>query len=282
MARSKSNAIDKARQAIFKVAKGAVKENRKKLNKLSRSFERTRKAAQRQHQQNVDRELVAQWRALARYGYISTTAKPAQKNLTASRRRAIAKAFRQAQSMGTMAGGKVVRPLERIVTETKTRYRNEKGDVYETVRTRTRYSLEGHFKMVKTKRPIKAEKGIAKTRKGYVVEAQSPLSKVRVNKKGQLVEKTVFESGGIEITREGVTGEEILELVEAIEKGKFKIPAGTALKLENFGTSQGRAYQWDALDGLAERVRYYERAMPMKVFDHWMDSTEIQIIRAFT
>lgn len=275
MARSKSSAIDKARQAILKIAKGAVKENRKKLNQL----ERSRKAALKQHRKNQDRELVAQWRALKRYGYISTTANPSQKNLTESRRKAIRKAFTGAQSQGTLVGGRVVRPLERVVKTTTTRYRNEKGHEYTTTKVSVKYGLEDHFKMLKTKKKVSVERGVRKTKKGYVVEVQSPLSKVRVNKKGQLIEKTTYERGGIEVTREGVTGEDILKLVDAIEKGKFKIPARSALKIENFGTDLGRAYQHDALDMLAERVRYYERAMAMNVFEHWLNTTELQLIR---
>lgn len=275
MARSKSSAIDKARQAIFKIAKGAVKENRKKLNQL----ERTRKAALKQHRKNLDRDLVAQWRALARYGYISTTAKPSQKNLTESRRKAIRKAFTSAQSQGTLVGGTVKRPLERVVKTTTTRWRNAKGYEYITTKTSIKYGLEDHFKIIKTKKKVNVERGVRKTKKGYVVEVQSPLSKVRVNKKGQVIEKTEYKSGAIEITREGITGEEILRLVDQIEKGKFKLPARSALKFDNFGTDFGRAYQSDALDLLAERVRYYERAMSSKVFEHWMASTELHIIR---
>ena len=275
MARKKSSAIDKARQAIFKIAKGAVKENRKKLNMLQRA----RQAAQKQHRKNQDRELVAQWRALKRYGYITTTANPSQKNLTESRRKAIRKAFTSAQSQGTLVGGVVKRPLERVVKTTTTRWRNERGYEYTTTKTSIKYGLEDHFKIIKTKKPVKVERGVRKTKKGYVVEVQSPLSKVRVNKKGQIVEKTEYKSGAIEITREGVTGEDILKLVDAIEKGKFRIPARSAIKFDNFGTDMGRAYQSDALDMLAERVRYYERAMAGRVFEHWLASTELQLIR---
>lgn len=279
MARKKSSGIDKARQAISRTLKGAVKENRKRAKKLSRQWQRMRKAALKQARRNKDKDLVAQWRALKRFGYLDTIAPPALKNLTPSRRRAISSAFRKANSQGTFKNGRVERPLQRTVITTTTKYRNERGYEYEKVSTRIKYGLGEHFKMVRTKNKPSTEAGLRRTKKGYVVEVESPLSKVRITKSGKVVEKTVYEKGGIEVSREGITGTDILRLVESIENGKFTIPRNTAIKLDNFGSIHGRAYQWDGLDGLAERVRYYEKAMPGNVLEHWLKTTELHIIR---
>jgi hypothetical protein len=282
VARKKNTPIDSARQALIKAVKGASKEQKRKVSKLSREWQRTRAAALKQQRKNVDKDLVAQWRALRKLGYVKTTVAPSQKALTPSRRKEIRRIFRQAQSQGTLINGRVVRPLVKTPKVITTKWRDVSGREHTTVTTRINYQLAPNFKLVKSKNKPSTTRGITKTRKGYIVAVESPLSKVRITPKGQVIEKTEYESGGITVSREGVTGKDILSLVEAIERGKFKLPAGRGLKMLNFGTDIGRIYGHDALDLFAERFRYYERAMASRVFDFWMDTIELQIVSQAT
>jgi hypothetical protein len=285
VARSKNTPSDKARQAILKSLKGAVKEQKKsaksiskKASKLSRAWQRTRAAAVKQAKRNKDKDLVAQWRALRRLGYYTSTDSPAQSRLTSSRKRAIASAYKKAQSDATFRDGRTVRPLERTVKTVTTHYRRANGDEYSVVKQSIHYDLGPNFKFIKPKRKVKLERGIVKTRKGYVVPVESKLSRIRVKKSGAISETTDYKSGKITISREGITGPEILALIEKIDQGKFHIPEGSALKLDNFGTWQGQNYQWDHLDQLSRTVRYYENSMPTRVFEQWMDTTELHIV----
>jgi hypothetical protein len=282
VAKKKSTPTDSFRQAISRTLKGAAREQRANVKSLTKAWQRTIAQAKKKAAQDKQRELVAQWKALRRLGlYGDKKTSPAIKNLTPARQRAIRRAFVSAQSHGTFKNGRTIRPLERVVKTTTTRWRNKKGYEYTTTSVKISYQLESHFKQLRSKKKITAgTRGVQKTKKGYIVEVESPLSKVRITKKGQLKEKTEFASGGIEITREGISGEQILRLVRQIENGKFKLPRNSAIKFDNFGTNFGKAYEYDALDLLAARVRNYEQSMPMNVFEHWLGSTELHIIHA--
>jgi hypothetical protein len=277
VAKKKTTGIDKARQAISRTLKGAVKEQKKNTNALQRLV----KQAQKQAQRNRDREDVAKWKALKRLGIYGNDKTSANiKNLTAARRRAIRRSFNLTQQHATFANGQTERPLQRTVKTTTTTWRKRGGGTYKTVKQSIRYDLAPHFKRIRTKRKVKeGTRGVFRTKKGYIVEVESPLSKVRVSKKGEIKEKTQFSSAGIEVTRYGVSGLEILKMIEQIDAGKFKIPRGTTLKVDNFGTMWGKEYDWETLDLLAQRVHYYENHMALNVFQHWLDSTEIRISR---
>lgn len=278
MAKRKSTASARSRQAISKAAKSLTKAATKRAKRFAAGQARAIQKAIKSAQQERDKDLVAQWRALRRYGYLRTTETPSLSRLTESRKRAIRNAYRDAQSMGTFAQGKVMRPLEKHAFEITTTYYDKRTKRYRTTkRTKIKYELAPRFKFIHSKFKPSSERGIKKTKKGYVVEVESPLSKVRITRKGEIKERAEFERGGITIAREGLTGSDILKLAEAIEKGTFKIPKGSALKLNNFDTLHGNSFAYDALDMLAERIRFYQSNMREKVFSHWLKTTDLII-----
>lgn len=214
----------------------------------------------RDNAKQAQRELTAQWRALKKLGALQTKVTPAMKRLTKSRAAAIRKAYAQIQQVGHFTAGRVERPLKKV-----------------QVGKRVKYTLAPHFKFIKTKRKPKTNAGIVRTKKGAIVEVENPMAKVRINKSGQVIERDEYTSGGVTITREGLSGVEILLLVDAIKAGKFHLPKGSMLTVFNFGWAKGSSYMWDALDELVLDIERYEQTMMPTQFEAWLKMTEITL-----
>lgn len=277
MARKKHNTIDAARQALSKATKASVKARKRKASGLLREFQRTRAAALKAKRQTVDRELVAQWRALAKLGYVNAKVRPGKKNLTPFRRTEIRKALTKAQSQAAFVGGKTVRPLERHVTTTTIERTNiSTGEKKVSASTRVYYSLGKNFKFIKTKNVPSQPTGFVKTRKGLIFEAL-PEEKITVTKTGK-VKRDLRKRGGFLITAEGVTGEDILVLADKIREGKFKLRRGQFLDVYTFGSYNPHPYDDLSLMDFVHRLEYYERAMQTNVFQSYLDKTEIHVL----
>ncbi len=275
MAQSKSNPLDAARQALKKAVKASVKSRKRKASKLSREFQRTRAAALKQQRSAADRELVAQWRALAKYGYVKTTVKPGLKRLTPFRKREIKKAFTSAQAQAAFVQGRVVRPFDRRVITTTTETVSQSGRKKQ-VRTRIKYDLDSHFKFLKSKHEPKQKTGFVKTKTGLMFEVQ-PFEKVRVTPKGQII-RDMRATGGFLITSEGVTGEDILKLADAIKAGTFKLRRGQFLDVYTFGTERPSPFDDLSLMDWVHKLERYERTMMANVFQAYIDETVIHVL----
>lgn len=206
------------------------------------------------------RELTAQWRVLKKLGVIQTKITPAQKRLTKYQQTKIKKAFKSVQQMGHYTHGHVERPL----------VKTKKGN-------RVSFTLAPHFQFIKTKRKPKTKAGVIKTLKGLIVEKETPHAKVRLLKSGAIRETDQYSSGGITIDREGLTGAEIIGLIDAIKAGKFKIPKHSLLSVFNFGWTKSQSYAYDDLDKLVLDFEKYEMTMGSKVFEAWLSMTEITL-----
>jgi len=240
---------------------------------------KNKKLAQRAITKAADDDLIAKWRALNKIGAISAKASPAKKNLTKHRRAEIRKAFDTVQKQTHYSKGVVFRPLQKDVEITKRIYRDARtGKRVEKITQKVRYDLTDHFRMVKSKNKPNVKTGIVKTKKGYLVETTHANTRVRIDKKGNVIEETSVGTRKVKITREGITGKEILKLAEEIKAGKFKIPPHTALALHHWGTARAKqSFAWNDLDSLAYLIELYERRMSEKEFENWIEYTEINL-----
>src|SRR5690349_9625923 len=199
----KTTPADKARQALAKAIRAESKRASKSVKRLSKA---AGKKAQQIKRARED-EYLARWRALKKLGLVNTKKPPAKKRLTSSVKRNINKEFYALQSNGHFAKGKVNRPLKKVEYKTPAGHKKEK------------YELSEYFHALNTKKKTSAKTGLIKTKKGYIVELNNPQTKIRINKRGELVEKT----GSKIRRRSSYQGKYILELIQQIERGTFKV-----------------------------------------------------------
>lgn len=240
----------------------AAKQAKQRAARLTRERQSARAKARKQAARDQSRDLAAQWRALKKLGYLRTKVIPAQKRLTKSRKETIRRLFKQANQQGVISHGKVIRALQRTVTD--------KG--------RVQYNLDKHFRLIKSKYKPSSPNGWRKTLKGFIFEISSPSEKIRITKKGKVVRK-IAEMGGMEITAEGMTGQQILALADKITAGKFKLKKNQIMLVQDFGGWNNEAHQYypDALDLFIDRLNRYRNTMMDNVFNAWLDMTEIRI-----
>lgn len=270
MARKQNTPLDAARQALKK----AGKQSARKAKKLSREFARVRAQALKQAETNQSKELVAQWRALKKYGYIKTTLSPSLKHLTPARAKAIRKAFKQAQSQAGFVGGKVVRPFERQIITTTVETVSKAGR-RKTVSSRIKYNLSQNFRLVKSKFKPAQQTGFVKTSKGYMFQAL-PEEVIKIKPSG-VIQRDLRKIGGFLTESRAITGEEILKLGDDIRSGKFKLPSNKYLQVHTFGSPDRTTYDHDTLIFFADRLERYERTMATNVFQAYLDETMIFI-----
>jgi hypothetical protein len=211
-------------------------------------------------------EYAAKQRAVQKLGLYKSKTSTAAKNLTKSKQRAIDKAFSEIQKHTHYAQGKVIRPLQKVIKTTK------QGHVIQS------YKLSDYFTFTKTKNKPSAQAGIIPTKTGAIVETQQIRAKARIKPDGRVVEI----GPKFEITAEGISGVEILELVDAIERGKFKLAEGETLELRSYANLHGRRrrpFTASNLMGLAEDVRAYETIMTEHNFQRWLEYSEVYISR---
>lgn len=275
MTKKHSSGSDKARQAILKASRKSAHAVKRKASGLLREWGRTRAAAKRAATKQQEKEYVAQWRALRKLGFVNSRITPALKNLTAHRRTELRTAFKTAQTQAAMSGSKVVRPLERQVITTTTLIRAASGGTKRIVRQRIKYELNPHFKMVRSKNKPTGN-GFVTTRKGFIFDVTSPDERITIKKSGNVVRDN-RPAGGMHIESYGITGEQILELIEKIKNGKFKLRKNQALQVSKFGGSN-KVYHSDSLMLFVADNMRYESTMLTNVFQQWLDATEIRII----
>ncbi len=275
MTKKNSSGSDKARQALLKAARKSTKTAKRKASGMLNEWRRTQAAAKRLQVKAQDKELTAQWRALRKLGFVNSRVTPAQKHLTAHRKTEIRKAFKTAQTQAALSGSKVVRPLERQVITTTTLIRTASGSTKRIVRQRVKYVLNPHFKMVRSKNKPSGN-GFVSTRKGYIFDVTSPDERVTIKPSGAVVRDN-RPAGGMHVESYAITGEEILELIEKIKNGKFKLRKNQALKVSKFGGSN-KVYHNDSLMLFVADNMRYESTMLTNVFQQWLDATEIRII----
>lgn len=212
---------------------------------------------------NKRRETVAQWRALKKLGYIKTTVTPAQKRLTKYRAAKIKKAFNEANKQAVLVHGKVVRALQREVTE--------KG--------RIKYDLDKHFKLIRSKYKPSEQSGIRKTLKGFVVELLNPSEKVRITKRGK-VKRYDPRQGKFTVESEFLSAKDILKLADKITAGKFKLKKNQVLMVKNFGGFESGAHPYypDALDLFVADMTKYQTNMRAATYGAWLNMTEVRVV----
>lgn len=257
MARKKSSAIDKARQVIGRAISGSAKAGQKSVKKAARQIAKKAQAAQRAR----DQETVARWRALKKLGVISTKNNPSAKNLTRSLRTKINKEFFDLQGAASYSKGKVKRPLQKVIKKTPS---GKQREVYE---------LDDSFKFLRTKKgKASGLSGVIKTKNGFILAKQTPESKFRIAKNGDIIENT----GTYRIRKKGYRGKEIVALVHDIEEGKVKIRSNQALAYRPWGSARvEQMFDYDSLDDFAKMVNQYAQQMPPTVFKHWSNLTEV-------
>lgn len=253
MARKKSSAIDKARQAIGKAIIGSVKSSRKSIHKKITQVQRDRES-----------DLVAKWRALKKLGLINTRNNPSKKHLTSRLKTKINKEFYAIQGEGQYVRGKTIRPF-----------------IKETVKTKSgihvKYNLSDYFHLIKTKNKTEIRTGIIKTSKGYLAQKKSKNSRVTINKKGEVLETI----GKERYRKKSYSGAAILDLYTKAKDGTLKIPRGERMVLNKFG-SFGRnqeMYEKDSLDEFIATIDAYAKEMSSIVFQDFLDRSEVMFIR---
>jgi hypothetical protein len=188
----------------------------RKRQAISKEFRKLTQAAEREKK----RDLVAQWKELRRLGVYNSKEAPAQSRITPARKRAIEKHFREIQRHGKSVGGKVERPLA------LQSYFTPSGKIA------TRYRASGYFDFVKTKTKTDLKAGLIKTKKGYIVEKTSKGAKVRINKKGQVIENV----GGVERRLTLYRGKDLMKLLQDMESGKYKLEKDEMIVLKKWGS----------------------------------------------
>lgn len=253
MAKRKSTLADQIRQGI---SKGIKRTNKSVVKALTAK----QKAAVRER----DADLLARWRALKRLGVIQTKNTPSKKHLTKRLRQKINKEFYDLQGSSIFTGKKTVRPLEKVVTKSA-----------KTGRESTRYKLTDYYTQVKTKAKTNARSGVIKTKKGYLVQKSNPASKVRINKKGEVVESI----NGYKFRRSGYTGKKIAQLISDIENGKVKLRIDQMLVYRPWGSARvEQIYENDSLQDMVETFYHYQREMSPTVFEQWLNQSELLFI----
>ena len=171
-------------------------------------------------------------------------------------------AYHDIMNAGHYSSGKVQRPLTRKIKK------SPKG------KERIVYDLNDTYKFLRTKKKTNARSGIIPTGKGYIVEKQNSNSKISI-KNGQIIEKI----GKIRIKKSGYVGNEIITLRDNIEDGKIKIRDNEYLVYRPWGSQRvEQMFANDSLDDFVQMVDEYKTQMPPKIFNSWLDRTEVVFI----
>lgn len=251
MARKKSNAIDRSRQALTKLIRDASKDRKRAASKK-------RQLAKR----NQEKDSVAKWRALKKLGLINTKNPPSAKRLNSRLKKKIDKAFFDFQREGRYTKGKTIRPLTKIIKKTK------RGESVS-------YQLDDYFKLIRTKNKTQENSNLIKTSKGYIVKRRNKNSKVRITKKGDVLETI----NGERYRRRSYSGSKILDLYAQIKSGDFKMPRGERMVLAKFGSFHAQEmYESDSLDQFIKTIDAYAHEMTHGVFEDFLDRSEVMFI----
>lgn len=242
MPRKHPNSVyDKSQAAITRGFTNLIKaRNRAKLRK------------QKQVKKAADKQLVAKWRALNKYGIISTKNKPAAKNLTPNIRRKVSKEFNRVQGIGHYERGVTSHPFQIDPSSKNPKYILGKGFVFR-----------------KTKYKVKDDPSIiSKSKKGVIIE-QSQHQKKWIDKNGNV--KT--SSNNIIWTSRVYRGDEILQLYSDIKERRIKLSKKKFISWEPFGQYTTRSV--DDNDLFIETIDQYVTEMHPERFRAWLDETPV-------
>jgi hypothetical protein len=261
MPKKNNTLIDATRQQIKRILADRLKAENK-----------ARKLRAKNKKKNELREIAIRARALKKLGLYNPKDSIKQSTITPAKKRRINKAFFDLQRHAKFVEkGHTVRPLTKV------------DKVGKNGRVTQHYQLNKNFQLVRTKKKTNAISGVIKTKKGYLVEKDTPDSIVRINKKtGEIVQSRANKKGPRTITRrKGIKGKAIAEFVDDIENNRIKIKPNQHLVYHRFGwtnPNNTQAFDHDELDMFAELVfRVYEVQMSPKVFADWMDASELLI-----
>lgn len=165
------------------------------------------------------KDLAAQWKFLRSIGAYHTKESAAQSRLTDSRIRAIKKKMAEIQKQKMYRKGNVIPPVEFSARKTK------------TGRTVFDYHLNKNFAFVKTKKKPSAIEGVKKVGRGFIIEKTRPGAKVRVNRRGDIIEIM----GNERRIKRRYKGKDLLALIEGIKKNKMKFRKHDFLELHFWG-----------------------------------------------
>lgn len=157
-------------------------------------------------QKQAAKDFTAQWRFLRKIGAYQSKETAAQSRLTASRIRAIKKKMAEIQKQKMYKAGRVISPVQFGARKTK------------SGKTVFDYHLNDNFGFVRSKKKPSAIEGVKKVGKGYIVEKTKPSAKIRINKKGDIVEII----GKQQRLKRRYSGEDLLKLMRDIENGQIK------------------------------------------------------------
>lgn len=233
----------------------------KRQAKFSESFA----AVAREAEKEFKADALAKWRILNKLGAYNAKANIKQANLSKSRIRAIEKKFKEIQRQGKFVSGRTVRPLQKISYLTP------------TGRIKQKYDTSGFFDFVRSKVKTGVRTGIQKTSKGYIVEKTKRGAKIRINKKGEIVETY----GGIKRKLKYYKDKQILGLMDDVESGKFRLKDKEILIFHKWGTKSD-VFSFDDNDDLVNQFLPYVSGlmatMPPKVFERFINLSEIEIV----
>lgn len=250
--------LDIARQQIKRILA-----DRQKAEKHAKKLR-----AKNKHKNEL-RETAMRARALKKLGLYNPKDSIKQSTLTPAKRQRINKAFYNLQRHSKfIEKGHTVRPLNKI------------DKVGKNGRVTQHYQLNKNFQLIHTKKKTSAISGVIKTRKGILVEKDSPDSVVRVNAKtGELVQSTPNKKGPRTITRrKGIKGQAIAKFVDDIDNNRIRIKNNQHLVYHRFGWTDPRntqAFDHDELDLFANVFHEYQKQMSIKVFESWLDASEL-------
>jgi hypothetical protein len=218
----------------------------------------------RDSQKQAKRQLADQWRFLRKIGAYQTKETAAEIRLTDSRVRAIKKKMREIQSQKKLVKGRVVRPI--VYGERKTR----------SGKTIVDYHFSPHFDFIRTKNKPSAIEGVRKVGKGLIVEKTRPNSKIRVTKKGDIVEVI----GKQQRTRKRYKGRDLLKLLDEFDNGTYKFKKHDFFVLHKWGSAnEVISSSQDGVTLLSQYVETLSKTMDINTFDSFINSSYIEIIK---
>jgi hypothetical protein len=226
----------------------------------SKTFAAIRKEAERERK----RDLVAKWKALQRLGAYQSKVSAAQSRLTSSRIKAIEKTFKEIQRHGKSVAGRVVRPLSQVSILTP------KGNI------KKRYDTSGYFDFVRSKIKTDLKTGVIKTRKGYIVEKTRKDAKVKINKKGEIIETIKGLKRKLKLYR----GQDVLQMLKDMESGKLKLQEKELILIKKWGSPDAVIHLREN-SGLLIEGRYWLEFLgknPQRVIDSFLKHTVIERI----
>ena len=251
--------LDAARQQIKAI-----------LAERKRAEAKARKLRAKNKQKAELREIAIRARALKKLGLYNPKNPIKQSSITRAQTRRVNTLFKTLMRHGKyIERGKTVRPLNKVAKVAKT------GKIIET------YQLNENFAFLRTKKKTKIKQGVIKTSKGYIVEKDSPSSKVRINNNGDITQSTKNEKGPRTLTRrKAITGNAIAKFVDDVENNKVRIKENQHLMYRRFGwvdSSNVKLFDHDEMDLFAQLFRDYQKEMPPAIFKGWMDASELLI-----